>query len=99
MAQSLLKSSVPVLAVTTSLGAPGVCFMETILMFRSAPPSWPNHCPKNLLPSFLLGDRVLLCSYRLATAQAGLKLEIFLPQFPECYGYRYVPPVPVKILH
>jgi hypothetical protein len=25
-------------------------------------------------------------------AQAGLKLSIFLPQPPECWDYRYVPP-------
>lgn len=78
MAQSLLESSVHVLTVATSLGAPGIHFIETILVFRSAPLSWPNHCLRNLLPSFLFGDRVLLCTYRLATAQAGLELEIFL---------------------
>jgi hypothetical protein len=78
VAQSLLESSVHVLTVATSLGAPGIHFIETILVFRSAPLSWPNHCLRNLLPSFLFGDRVLLCTYRLATAQAGLELEIFL---------------------
>lgn len=58
MAQSLLEPSVSVLAVATSPGAPGICFLESILTFRRAPPSRPNHCPKNLLSSFLLGDRV-----------------------------------------
>jgi hypothetical protein len=31
-------------------------------------------------------------------AQAGLELKILLPQLPECWDDRHVPPQPVEIL-